>query len=88
MGTWCGLVTGHQHWVTVVEQSAQFAVDELPYIHARLCSFPMHPEGLTGHLMDAKQLGVPIYVTEFGAADRQDRLRPDLIRNYYIAVRF
>ena len=48
----------------------------------------MYPEGLTEHLVDARQLGVPIYVTEFGAADRHDRLRPELIRSYYIAVRF
>lgn len=47
----------------------------------------MYAEGLTKHLLDAKVLGVPIYVTEFGAADREDRLRPQLIRNYYIAVR-
>ena len=55
---------------------------------ACLRSFPMYPEGLTEHLVDARQLGVPIYVTEFGAADRHDRLRPELIRSYYIAVRF
>jgi hypothetical protein len=48
--------------------------------------FPMHPSGLTRHLKDAKVLGVPIYITEFGAADREDRMRPQLIREYYIAV--
>eukprot|EP00892_Ulva_mutabilis_P009784 jgi/Ulvmu1/7178/UM034_0087.1 len=48
--------------------------------------FPVHAAGLTQHLLDSRCLNVPLYVTEFGAADVRDAVRPRLIREYYAAA--
>jgi beta-glucosidase len=42
----------------------------------------IHPEGLTRMLAFAGGYGLPIYVTENGIADREDRLRPGFLLSH------
>jgi beta-glucosidase len=46
----------------------------------------VHPEGFHRMLMFAHRYGLPIYVTENGIADREDRLRPAYLRSHLRAV--
>ena len=48
--------------------------------------WPICPEGLEHILLEMKQYGLPIYITENGIADSRDRLRPDYIRDHLRAV--
>jgi beta-glucosidase len=46
----------------------------------------IHPEGFHRVLMFAHRYGLPIYVTENGIADREDRRRPAYLRSHLQAV--
>jgi beta-glucosidase len=46
----------------------------------------IHPEGFYRVLMFAHRYGVPLYVTENGIADREDRRRPAYLRSHLKAV--
>ena len=46
----------------------------------------VHPKGLTRMLAFAGGYGLPIYVTENGIADREDRLRPAFLHSHLKAV--
>jgi beta-glucosidase len=46
----------------------------------------VHPEGFYRVLRFAGRYGLPIYVTENGIADREDRLRPGYLRSHLAAV--
>lgn len=48
--------------------------------------WPICPEGLERALLDMKQYGVPLYITENGIADANDKLRADYIRDHLRAV--
>lgn len=42
----------------------------------------VHPQGLRKILRQVSRYGVPIYITENGIADREDRLRPDYLTEH------
>lgn len=48
--------------------------------------WPIVPAGLTDVLLSVRQYKKPIYVTENGVADAQDRLRADFIRDHVRAI--
>ncbi len=48
--------------------------------------YAMHPEGFYRALHTISELDVPIYVTENGLADRDDRIRPTFIKRYLYAL--
>jgi hypothetical protein len=48
--------------------------------------YPCHPQGLYEAVMQAKEYGVPIYITETGCADRGDAIRPVVIDSYFRAA--
>lgn len=45
--------------------------------------FPIHPEGMYRSIKLASELGVPIYITEWGMADSKDNRRHHLIGLYF-----
>lgn len=47
----------------------------------------IHPAGLAGQLRRAARLGAPVYVTENGVCDPDDRLRPRYLVDHIRAVR-
>lgn len=48
--------------------------------------WPICPEGLEHVLLEMKQYGLPIYITENGIADAKDKMRSDYIRSHLRAV--
>lgn len=48
--------------------------------------YALHPEGLAVALKGVAVLGVPIYITETGVADKGDSIRPQMIQSYMSAV--
>jgi hypothetical protein len=44
---------------------------------------PLVASDLGYHLRQAAKLGVPLYVTETGVADRSDQFRGRMVREYY-----
>lgn len=48
--------------------------------------FRMHPDGMYESIKEASVMGVPIYITETGIADRGDSLRGRMIQEYYFQV--
>ncbi len=46
----------------------------------------IHPRGLTEQLVWLSARGVPLYVTENGVFDREDRVRPAFLRDHLAAV--
>ncbi len=49
-------------------------------------NWPIYPSGLKQVLLEAKDYGLPLYVTENGLADADDSRRPDFIRGHLRAV--
>jgi beta-glucosidase len=45
----------------------------------------VNPAGLEKVLLDLRKYNIPLYITENGIADAQDRLRPDFIRSMLIS---
>lgn len=44
--------------------------------------YPLYPQGLMTAFEGVSKLGVPIYITETGVADKGDSLRPQMIETY------
>lgn len=48
--------------------------------------YPVYAQGLYDSLVQAKELGVPVYITETGCADKSDKIRPLMIDEYVRAT--
>lgn len=48
--------------------------------------YPVYAQGLYEALIQAKELGVPVYITETGCADKSDTVRPFMIDQYVRAT--
>lgn len=48
--------------------------------------YAIYPAGLRDAIEDVSSLGVPIYITETGVADKGDELRPVVIQTYFEQV--
>lgn len=46
----------------------------------------LSPQGLYDAIVEASDLGVPLFITETGVADKTDRFRGTFIRSHYNAV--
>ena len=64
-------------WIRSVAEKGGFMAD-MPY--------RFYPQGLYDHIMECKELNLPIYITENGAPDRRDAFRGRWIKEHLAKV--
>lgn len=68
------------------DEKTFFKIDSVPAGQGTDLGWEIYPSGLTQVVSSVKKYGWPIYITENGAADRDDHLRPKFICDHLIAL--